>query len=422
MDDSNLTSKTSKKGIFAWCLYDWANSAFPTIVTTFIFAAYFTSAVAENQTIGTAQWGYTMTISGIFIAIFSPIFGALSDYYGRRKPWLMAFTFIAVLASLALWWVEPNTDSVRWALTSVIIGTVGFEIAAVFYNSMLHDIVPENYYGRVSGWGWGLGYIGGLACLIVALLFVNMPDTFHLNTKAAEHVRISGPLVAIWFLIFSIPMLLFTPDLPKQMSLKQAVKKGLSQFISSLKHIARHEKNVLYFLIAHMIYIDGLNTIFAFGGIYAAGTFGFTTKDIILFGIFMNVGAGFGAITLAWFDDWFGSKNVILFCIAGLMITGTGILLVTDITAFWTFGLMSSLFFGPIQASSRSLLAHIAPENMVTEAFGLFAFSGRATAFLGPWIFGLATLHFESQRAGMATTMLFLLTGVSLLFIIKPKR
>jgi len=417
-----ITAKTSRKGILAWCLYDWANSAFPTIVTTFIFAAYFTSTVAENPTLGTAQWGFTITLSGLFIAIFSPIFGALSDYYGKRKPWLIAFTLVAIIASFSLWWVYPNPGSVYFALTCVIIATVGFEIAMVFYNAMLHDLVPSNFYGRVSGWGWGLGYFGGLACLLVALVFVNVPEVFHLNKATAEHVRISGPLVAIWFVIFSIPLLIFTPDLPRQMSLKDAVKKGLSQFIASLKKVAKEEKNILYFLIAHMIYIDGMNTIFVFGGIYAAGTFGFTTKEIILFGIFMNIAAGLGAVSFAWLDDWIGPKRTIAISLAGLLITGIPLLLITDRIAFWAFSLTLSVFVGPVQASSRSLLAHITRKDMVTEIFGMYAFSGKATAFLGPWLFGIATLHFMSQRAGMATTMLFLFTGASLLYIVKPTR
>lgn len=417
-----ITAKTSRKGIFSWCLYDWANSVFPTIITTFIFAAYFTSSVADNKELGTALWGFTITISGVFIAVFSPIFGAISDYFGKRKPWLLTFTSIALVSSFALWWVYPNTNSVRFALINVIIGTVGFEVAMVFYNAMLHDLVPRNYYGRVSGWGWGLGYFGGLACLIVSLIFVNMPEVFHLNVAMAEQVRISGPLVSVWFILFSIPLFIFTPDLPKQMSLKSAIKKGLSQFLMSIKTVVKEEKNILYFLIAHMIYIDGMNTIFVFGGIYAAGTFGFTTKEIIIYGILMNIGAGLGAITFAWIDDWIGPKPTILISLAGLLLLGIPILLISDQLAFWVLALLLSVFVGPVQASSRSLLTHITREDMVTEIFGLYALSGKATAFLGPWLFGIVTLHFMSQRAGMATTMLFLFTGASLLYTVNPTR
>lgn len=417
----NQQSPILNKSVFSWCLYDWANSAFPSIITTFIFAAYFTQSVAPSVNQGTALWGYTITLSGIFIAVFSPIFGSIADRYGRRKPWIVLFSLIAAVSCFALWWVKPHPSSIPFALNCIIIGTVGFEIAAVFYNAMLHDIVPKDYYGRVSGWGWGLGYIGGLCCLCIALAFAFFPEALHLNAATSEHVRASGPLAALWFCLFAVPLLIFTPDLPRQQSLISVVKTGTTQFWATLKHIFLHERNVLVFLIAHMIYVDGLNTIFSFGGIYAAGTFGLTTKEIILFGIAMNISAGIGAIGFAWLDDWLGAKNTILLAIIGILCTGIPLIFVSTHLIFWCLALVLGLFVGPVQASSRSMLAHIAPKNMVTESFGLFAFSGKATAFVGPWLFGLATLYFGTQRAGMATTIGFVLFGGALLVFVKAK-
>lgn len=408
-------SQILNKGVFSWCFYDWANSAFPSIITTFIFAAYFTSSVAPSTNQGTALWGHTITISGVFIAILSPIFGSIADRYGRRKPWITLFSLIAVISCFALWWVTPNPSSIPLALNCIIIGTVGFELATVFYNAMLHDIVPEEYYGRVSGWGWGLGYLGGLGCLAIALAFAYYPDALHLNATTAEHVRISGPLAAVWFCLFALPLLMFTQDLPKQQALITATKTGLAQFWLTLKHVIKNERNLLYFLIAHMIYIDGLNTIFSFGGIYAAGTFGLSTQDIILFGIAMNISAGAGAIGFAWLDDWLGSKKTILLAIGGILCTGIPLIFVSTHLLFWCLALTLGIFVGPIQASSRSLLAHIAPNGMITESFGLFAFSGKATAFMGPWLFGIATLYFGSQRAGMAIAISFIVLGGALL-------
>lgn len=411
-----LTTHSSRSAIFAWCLYDWANSAFPTVITTFIFAAYFTQSVALNVNLGTAQWGYTITISGILIALASPIFGAIADHYGRRKPWLAAFSVVAVVAAACLWWVKPDSSSVPLALTLVIIGTVGFDIALVFYNAMLHDLVPKSYYGRLSGWGWGLGYLGGLACLLVALAIV--ASDFGKHAKHAEPIRVCGPLVAAWFVVFALPLFRYTPDQPQKHSLSTSVSMGLSQFIQSLKKIISYP-SILLFLIAHMIYIDGLNTIFAFGGVYAAGTFGFNTQEIILFGIATNITAGLGALGFAWIDDWIGPKTTILLSIMAIFLLGIGVLLAPTAKWFWIFSVSLTFFIGPVQASSRSLLTRLVPEGMVTEVFGLYAFSGKVTAFIGPWALGMATLYWQSQRVGMATTLVFMIIGAILLQKVK---
>lgn len=414
-----LTAKNSKTAIFSWCWYDAANSGFPTVITTFIFAAYFTQAVAQNSTLGTHLWGNAVTISGIFIALMSPIAGTIADYYGQRKPWLIAFTSLVVLSSTMLWWVTPETSSISFALTWVILGTIGHEVANVFYNAMLHELVPENYYGRVSGWGWGAGYVGGLLCLVIALVaFVNHPQWLGLDTSQAEHVRATGPLVAIWFVVFALPLILYTPDLPKKQPLFSAIHQGLSEFGRSLKKLWQHP-NLLWYLLARMIYIDGLNTIFAFGGIYAAGTFGMNATEIIQFGIAINIAAGFGAFCFAWVDDWIGPKKTITLSLLGILIFGVSILLVDTTFWFTILAFCLCLFVGPVQASSRSLLTHIVPNNMTTEVFGLYAFSGKATAFIGPWIFGVATLYFDSQRAGIGSTLIFVLIGFILLQRVK---
>ncbi len=188
----------SKKAIIAWCLFDWANSAFPAVVLTFVFATYFTQAIASNKIVGTAEWGNMIAIAGITIAILSPIFGAIADHEGRRKPWIAVFALFAILSSMLLWFALPQQQYVHWTLACVMLGIIGFEISTVFYNSMLKDLVTEKYVGRVSGWAWGIGYIGGLVCLIIAL-FAFVQTGGHwlgLNTKTAEQIRICGPLVA----------------------------------------------------------------------------------------------------------------------------------------------------------------------------------------------------------------------------------
>ncbi len=412
----------TKKAILAWSLYDWANSAFPTVIITFVFAAYFTQSIASNKIIGTAEWGNMIAISGIVIAILSPIFGAIADHEGRRKPWIAIFSLLTIVSAALLWFAMPGQRYVHWTLAWVMFGIIGLEIGAVFYNSMLKDLVSADYVGRVSGWAWGFGYVGGLACLVIALFaFVQSGGWLGLDTKTAEQIRICGPFVAVWFFIFAIPLFIFTPDKPSnKIGLKNSITRGCSTLWRTLRHLPKY-KNILKFLLAHMLYIDGLNTLFAFGGIYAAGTFGMSFDQVIQFGIGLNITAGIGAISFAWLDDWIGAKPTILLSLGGLIICATILLFIHGLLLFWLFALTLGLFVGPVQAASRSLMVRLVPEELTAEMFGLYAFSGKATAFLGPLLLGMVTLHFHSQRAGMATVAILMLIGGSLLLLVRGR-
>ncbi len=411
-----------KRKIWAWCLYDLACSAFPIIVITFIFATYFTRKVAANEIMGTYQWSRAMAVASLLIAILSPFFGSIADHSGGHKRWLFLFTLICVMASASLWYVYPGTSSVPLMLTCVVIGTISAEMAIVFYNSFLPHIAPATYLGRISGWAWGLGYWGGIAALSIVLFgFIKVPPAW-INTITAEEVRICGPFTAIWFALFSLPLFLFIPDTPRnQLPLRQAISVGLTDLLSTLKSLPQ-EKNLSLYLIAHLIYADGINTLLAFGGIYAAGTFHMTLAEVILFGICMNLSAGIGAICFAWADDYFGSKCMIVFSLGCLFLFGIGILLTKTAFYFWLFGLTISLFFGPVQAASRTLMARLSPVGKSTEMFGFYAFSGRVAAFTGPWLLGITTLYFHSQRAGIATILIFFMVGGLLLCFVKEPR
>jgi UMF1 family MFS transporter len=405
-------------------LYDWANSAFSSVITTFIFATYFTEAVAESSTIGTAQWGRALGLCGVMIAVLSPIFGAIGDRGGRRKPWLAVFTLLCAAATSLLWFIGPSPRHVPWALILFSAATLGFEFATVFYNAMLPDLVSEDYLGRVSGWGWGLGYLGGLICLVIALLaFVQAdPPPWGLNRQASEHIRMTNLLVGAWFGLFSLPLFLWTPDRPsKGLTMRAAVREGLRTLAGTLRHVRRYGSAVR-FLLAHMIYADGLVTLFAFGGIYAAGTFGMDFAEVIWFGIALNVTAGIGAALFAWVDDKAGSKPTILIALACLIVLGAVGVLAESKQTFWISGMALGLFVGPAQAASRSLMARLAPAELQAEMFGLFALSGKATTFLGPLVLGAVTERFDSQRAGMASVLCFFLAGLLLLLPVKEPR
>lgn len=413
-----------KRGIVAWCVYDWANSSFPAVISTFVFATYFTEVVAPSTTLGTAMWSWSVTLSALAIAVFSPILGSIADAAGRRKPWVFVCTAVAVVATFALWEVRPEPAYALLGLVLYGVANAGFEIGIVFYNAMLADIVPETRLGRVSGWGWGAGYAGGLVCLIIILFLFVQTDTplFGLGKAEFENVRVAGPLAAIWMAVFAIPLFIWTPDAPKRRRGAAAVREGLKELADSFRNVRRY-RNILRYLIAHMIYADGLNTLFAFGGIYAAGSFGMDTAEVVIFGIALNITAGLGAASFAWVDDWIGAKRTVAIALVGLIACGAAILIAHEKAAFWVLALLLGIFFGPAQAASRSLMARLAPPELRAQMFGLYAMSGKATAFVGPFLLGTVTLAFDSQRAGMATVLAFFLVGLAILWTVKePKR
>jgi MFS transporter, UMF1 family len=413
-----------RRARFAWCFYDWANSAFPTVIATFVFAAYFTKGIAPDEITGTAFWGYAMSGSALAIAVAGPVLGAIADHAGRRKPWIAFFTALCVVATALLWFAKPEASFVLYALILAALANFAFEMGMVFYNAMLPDLVPEEKIGRLSGWAWGLGYAGGLSCLIVGLLLFIQPDPplFGLDAQASEHVRVTTLLVAVWFGLFSLPFFAWTPDTPASgLTLAQSAKQGLSALASTLRQVRRY-KQIARFLLARMIYTDGLNTLFAFGGIYAAGTFGMTFQEIMIFAIGLNVTAGLGAASFAWIDDWLGSKRTILISVAALTVLGAAMLVIESKTFFWAYGLGLGIFVGPAQAASRSMMARMAPAALRTEMFGLFALSGKATAFLGPALLGVVTATMGSQRWGMATILVFFVIGGLLMLWVQEQK
>lgn len=414
----------SRAALAAWCLYDFANSAFPTVVVTFVFSAYFVRAVAADVEAGTAAWAQAMAIAGLATAVLGPILGAVADRSGRRKPWIGLFSVVCIVAGGALWFVRPDPAFVPLALGLAIVAVIAFEVATVFYNAMLPDLVTPGHIGRWSGWAWGVGYLGGLMCLVVALFGLVMTPTplFGLDKATSEHIRAVAPLTAIWFAVFALPFFVLTPDRPATgVAPLAAARAGLAQIGHTIRHLGT-ERNIARFLVSRLFYTDALNTLFAFGGIYAAGTFGMGFDEVILFGIALNVTAGLGAAGFAWIDDRIGPKPTILAAIAGLMLSGTAVLLVDQKMWFWVFGLALGIFVGPAQAASRSLMAHLAPAERESEMFGLFALSGKATSFIGPAVLAWATLAFDSQRAGMATIIVFFAIGFAILLGVEGRR
>ncbi len=414
---------SNRRAIVAWCLYDWANSAFPTIVSTFLFSAYVTEAVAPDRVTGTALWGQAMSVAGIAIALSSPALGAIADSGGRRKAWLFGLSALCVAATALLWFVRPTDADLVYALVMAAIATVGFELAIVFYNALLPGLAPAGRLGRISGWGWGVGYFGGLGCLVIALLVFVRPELppFGLDKAEGEHVRVAMLLAAAWFAVFALPLFLWVPEPDRGRAAgATAVRAGFSNLIATFREIRRHA-NVARFLLAKLVYMEGLNTTFAFGGIYAAGAIGMTLEEVLLFGILLNVSGGIGAILFAWVDDWIGAKPTIMISLAALAVLAVPMLLVTDKFWFTVIGMGLGIFFGPVQAASRSLMARLAPPGQVTEFFGFYSLAGKASAIVGPALVGWLTFAFDSQRIGMAAVPVFFVVGLLLLLPVREK-
>ncbi|PHQ80554.1 MAG: MFS transporter [Coxiella sp. (in: Bacteria)] len=403
-------------GTFCWALFSWAHASFPTVIITFIFSTYFTKEIAHNTIRGTADWGWTMGMSGIAIAILSPLFGSISDHTGRRKPWIGFFLGISVLFTALLWFAKPGTGYIFIALLFVAIANTAYELTQVFYNSMMVSIAPKERIGRISGWAWGFGYFGGLTCLAVSLFLFIKSGWF--ASADGLNIRATVIFVAAWFLIFALPLFIYTPDAqPIHKSLLTACKDGLSQLWTTLKTI-KHHRTIFTYLLAHLLYIDGLNSIFIFAGVFAAGTFHMNYEQILIFAILLNVTAGIGALTFAFIDDWLGSKFTIAVSVTSVIIFGSIAVTLHSITAFWIVASLLGIFVGPTQAASRSFMAHLAPKKLLNQMFGIYQLSGNITAFIGPILVATFTEAFHSQRVGMSSTFGLMFIGLVILLFV----
>ena len=435
--------EASKLGQFGWALFDWANQPFFTVVTTFIFAPYFANVMVGDPVKGQTAWAFTQSTAGIIIAVLSPFLGAMADAGGRRKPYVFAFQLLLFAGCAALWWAYPNRPDlagpIGWA---VVLATVGAEMSIVFNNAQLPNIVRPERMGWLSGFGWGLGYCGGLVSLgiVLAFQFLLGPDPDYVLE------RLTGPASSLWLAVFVLPMFLFTPDHAgeRRMSLLDAARQGGLSLWSTVRKL-RHFKNALTYLIAFMLYNDGLAAIIAFGGVYASATFGWDTTTLGIFGIVLTVFASPGAVPGGRIDDLIGSKRTVQLAIAGVIIATVGIVDVSADRLFFVFpvdpisqarGLFGSLqekvfmafalllgfCMGPMQAASRTMIGRLAPPGMTGEFYGLFALSGRATAWMAPTAIGIITAATQSNRLGVACVLFFLVLGFCLLWRVREER
>jgi UMF1 family MFS transporter len=411
-----ITEPANRRILFSWVMFDFANSAYTTLVVTFVYSTYFVSAIAPDPVTGTELWSRGVTLTALCVAFFSPILGALADQGGLRKSFLFLSTAVTVTGTAVLFWIEPG--QIMGALVWFVVSNIAFEFANVFYNAYLPDITTSKNIGRVSGVGWGAGYIGGLTAMGVALAVFIHPEIpwFGVSTEGGAHIRATCLLVAVWFALFSIPLFFWVPGTRPTVHSKKTgiIKNGMKDLKDTFREIRRY-RQIVRLLVARMIYNDGLVTIFAFGGIYAAGTFGFSFQEIMIFGMVLNVAAGIGALIMGIFDDRLGGKTTIQVSNAALALAVLMAVLAPDKPMFWVAGILVGFFAGPNQSASRSLLGRFVPEEKENQFYGFFAFSGKLTAFLGPLLLGILTRAFDSQRAGVSVVVLFFIAGGLLL-------
>ena len=442
------TGKVSKKGIWGWMLFDWAAQPFHTLILTFIFAPYFTAHVAPDAVTGQAQWGYAAGIAGVIIAVLSPILGSIADASGPRKPWIGMFTLLAIVGSFGLWWAYPNVvggTSVLLVLGAFVLAMMGFEFAAVFNNAMMPDLVPRRDLGRLSGNAWALGYVAGLLTLIVVLATMATNDEgktllgsdplFGIDPTMKEGERATGPLTAFWLLIFVIPLFLYTPDAQRTKAVAGSVSKGLSDLMNTIRRLPQNTSLFAY-LGSSMIYRDALNGLYTFGGIYAVGVLQWSIVQVGIFGILANLTGIVGAYFGGRIDARSGPKTVVTGSVIILMLASFTVI-TTDPThaffiplgegssipdiVFYICGGLIGAAGGSLQAASRTLMADQAEPGRMTEAFGLYALSGRATAFLAPILIALFTDISGSQRVGVAPIIVLFLISLFLLPLVKQR-
>lgn len=453
--EADAQPSASMPALAGWMLFDFAHQPFYTLIQTFLFAPYFATAVVGDPDKGQALWGYAAAAAGVIVALGSPILGAIADTGMRRKPWVLAFGAIFVAGLATLWIATPKLSGLPFLLVLVAYAAAfaAAEFAAVFSNAIMPTLAPKSQLGRLSGLGWGLGYAGGLVSLmLVAGCIVTDPSTgktlvgtapiLTLDAASRESDRLVGPLSAVWYLIFILPFFLFVPDSKSvahtQSGLGSTIGGALARLRETVADMLRNHRSVLFLLLSRVLYSDGLAAIFVFGGIYGTAVFEWRTFDLGLFGIILSFAGALGAVAGGWLDDRLGAKTVIMASLLILLVGVLGILsvdrshvlFVIDVMpkaagsapfssagekVYLAFAILIGLVAAPVQAASRSLLARLAPADKVTQYFGLFAFSGKATAFLAPLMIAIVTQATGSMRWGVGIIAVFLIAGLVLM-------
>jgi UMF1 family MFS transporter len=432
-------------------LFEWGRNPYVLVITIYIYATYFSRDVVGDPVRGQALWAAIQGYAGLAVAVIAPFLGAIADAGGRRKPWIFAFSIILAFSTAMLWFGEPMGMGLGLAGIGIVIAlsNIAYDGSLVFHSAMLPTIVPPQRIGRWSGLGYALGNLAGIVLLLFVLVFFYLPTEplFGLDKTTHEHERIAGPLCALWFAIFGIPFFLWTPDRASTgLPVGAAVRRGITSVVRTLKSLG-HYRNVGTFLLSRMIYNDGLNVMLSFGGVYAVGVFGWGAIESAVYGIVLSIFAAIGGLLGGRLADRIGTKRALQISLTGVIIGALASLgfapdriffvvpytpgtIVADLPVFRTAPellYIATVMFIAIclvatYANSRAMMARIAPQERMTEFFGLYALSGEATAFLAPSAIAVVTVATGSQQWGMVTTSGFLALGLIGLSFVKEQR
>ncbi len=422
--------KPGDKKIFIWTLFDFANTSYSIVVVTLIYAVYFKNVVAEGKPIGDLYWSYGIGASMIITAIISPVLGAIADHSAGKKRFLLAFTLLSIIATSLLYFVGKG--DVLPGLLLFILANIGFEAGLVFYDAFLPEITAPKNYGRVSGYGFAMGYFGSLVTLALAFPFIRN-----------NLVRITFPMSALFFLIFASPLFLFLPDSRKKVKKEKSYFAiGLERVIFTIKHLKNY-KQLSVFLLAFFFYIEGVNTVIFFAGNYASSTLHFSQTELIIFFLIVQTTAILGAALFGVLADSWGQKTtltltlliwvaIIVFAFISSDVNGefvkySAVLLGESPdefikTSFYVVGLASGSVLGATQSISRSLMSKLTPADKKTEFFGFFSLFGKSSAILGPFVFGLVSYLTGSQRFALSSVGIFFIIGLGILTFLKTDK
>lgn len=397
---------SDKKKIFIWTLFDFANTSFSIVVVTFLYAVYFKKVVAEGQPIGDLYWSLGTSIAMIITAIISPVLGAIADYSAGKKRFLLFFTLLCITATSLLFFI--GRGDVLWGLILFILANIGFEAGLVFYDSFLPEITEPKNYGRVSGYGFAMGYLGSLVTLAIIYPFIQ-----------AEMIIESFPVSALFFLIFALPIFLYLRDNRKTPAVHESYFTiGVTRVWNTISHL-KYYKNLAIFLLAYFFYIEGVNTIIFFSGNYASTTLGFSETELLIFFLTVQTTAIVGSIVLGIIADSIGQKKTIIITLVMWLITVIIAYSITDKTGFYVVGLIAGAAMGSSQSTSRSLMSKLTPTDKKTEFFGFYSFFGKSSAVIGPLVFGFVSYLSGDQRLAILSIGFFFITGLLILLKVK---
>jgi UMF1 family MFS transporter len=430
-----------RKQVISWALWDWATQPFNSVILTFVFTALYlidkdflppdVAGLPEDDPLYvsgiaqlSSQYGWAIAAAGLLIALLAPVLGQRADTTGRRKLQLGIFTGLLIATMFALFFVQASPAFFVLGISLIAMGSVFGEIAGVNYNAMLVQVSTPKTVGKVSGLGWGLGYIGGIVALIIVVV-LNAVDWFGMPTENGLVYRLIAVGCAVWAIVFAIPIFLNVPELPPTAARERvSFFRSYGVLVKDIVKLYKESRHTFWFLVASAVYRDGLAGVFAFGAVLATGSFGFTANEVIIFGIAANLVAGVSTIIAGRFDDRFGPRAVVIAALVGLVVAGTAVFFLHDLGkgVFWVFGLMLTIFVGPAQAASRSLLARVTPIGRETEIFGLWATTGRAASFLSPLAWSVFISIAGVQYWGILGIVLIIAIGLVFMLLVRmPK-